>query len=152
MTKQRLVILRQWWQTYDTCIKGDTPQHFGWHTSIHNTQQQLFSKAHPVLAWFGCVWRLQKNGVCFCRASGASENNARMGHAFVCFSEIAEVAFFKATSRMKASCNLELHWLGCRGLSTEREQHLNISSMWIQTACGRSLGLQGNLFEWQRWC
>lgn len=41
----------QGWWTYDTSVKGDMLEHFGWHDSI-DQHWQPFSKAHLILVWF----------------------------------------------------------------------------------------------------
>lgn len=54
-----------------------------WNTNVHLLQ--------VCQRWM--LWRLHENGLCSCTISGASENCMRTRHAFVSFSEIAQVPF-----------------------------------------------------------
>lgn len=126
---------------------------------------QLFLKAGRILTAFLETAELQE--VCFCVASRPSGSCTRQlscilsclwklheyGELFWMVFRGCRRASFKAVSRTKTTCNLEQSWVGCRGLSTKREQCLKVSSdgrFWGVLGYGNNWMVQGRLFEWQK--
>lgn len=117
------------------------PRHLGWHTRIYQyPNTQIFLKiivwfleaAKLVWGWSVLLHRLHTiwnscSHVIFEGPQNYHEKESCFPHGFRC-SRGCRRAFSQASSRMKALCDPELPWVGSRGLSTEIEHCLKVSS------------------------
>lgn len=141
-----------------TCDQDNMAEHFGWHTCVHEHPTTSILKSMLCSFWrfFSRLQRPHGNGMCSLTTFRTTHKTGI--HSIVSLQKLWENrvyfcmvfrrcrrAFSKIASRIKASCNLEQLYIGQRGLSTEWEPHLKISS------AGEILGSAGHNAKQPAW-